>query len=900
MRGGPGPVVRLAARIYAWATRLLPTDFRAEFGGELTECFHAIAVEARRRSVWAVVSVTVRSVVDLLTRAPREHLAAARAGALVPGTGLGGSWQDVRHAARRLRRRPSFALASVLTLALGLAAATSVFTLVHAVVLSPLPYPESERIVRVDHGAEGLGFDSGLGVTHGFYRYYEDRLRTAEVMAMYHGLDQTLTGVGDPVRVRAVRTTPSLGSVLGIRPVVGRWFREADAEEGAAPVVVLSHDLWRDRFGGDPGVVGQTALLEGTAREIVGVLPDDFAFPSTNVAVWTPFSVPATGIGGWNYQSIARLTPGATASSMEREIVSVFDVIRRDTDDPGRVTDYLDDAGVFPRIVSLKESVMGDVRATLWILMGTVGFVLLIALANVTNLFLVRAEETHRETAVRTALGAGGARLVRGFLAETVIIAGAGGAVGLSLAAVAVRVLRSWAPVNVPRLDEVAIDPIVAGTTAAAAIVTAVGLALIPILRGRGDLSSSLKEGHGRTTGGRSRVRGRNVLVAAQVALAMVLLIGSGLLFRTFQELRSTDLGFTERTALTFQIGLPGTRYPETADATRFHATLLERLESIPGVESASAVAACLPLTPHMCWGTVLEAEGYPRGEGAPPAVVGARRVLGDYFGDMEIPVRGRTFGPGDHSGAGRVAILSEEAARTYFRGDDPIGRRVTFEGDPHTIIGVAGNVRAKIETEEFQSLIYLPMHPAGASGPRSQRASYVLTMAGVPPTSVTSGVRQVLAEMDPAVPLADVRSLEGRIADATAPTAFVLTLIGVAAVMALLLGAVGVYAVVAYAVSRRTTEIGVRMAIGAAAGDVRGMVLRQGGVVVIAGVVIGLLAAAVLSRVMSGILYGVSPTDPLSYAAITFLMLAIGAGALYLPARRASRVDPLEALRAE
>lgn len=900
MRGGSGPVVRLAVRIYALATVLLPAEFRAEYGGELADCFNAIAVEARRRSMWAVVSVTLRSVVDLLTRAPREHLAAARAGVLVPGTGLGGSWQDVRHAARRLRRRPSFALASVLTLALGLAAATSVFTLVHTVVLSPLPYPESERIVRVDHGAEGFGMDRGLGVTHGFYRYYEDRLRTAEVMAMYQSYDQTLTGAGEPVRVGVVRTTPSLGSILGVRPVVGRWLREEDAGEGAAPVAVLSHDLWRDRFGADPDVVGTTAILEGAAREIVGVLSEDFDFPSPEVALWIPFSVPATGIGGWNYQSIARLAPGTTASAMEREIESVFDVIRSDTDDPGRVADYLDDAGVYPRIISLKESVMGDVRATLWILMGAVGFVLLIALANVTNLFLVRAEEAHREMAVRTALGAGGARLVRGFLAETAIIAGAAGALGLSLAALAVRVLRNWAPVNVPRLDEVGIDPIVAGATVAAAIVAALTLALIPILRGRGDLSSSLKEGQGRMTEGRARVRGRNVLVAAQVALAMVLLIGSGLLLRTFQELRSTDLGFTQRTALTFQIGLPWTRYPEAADAIRFHEALLERLEAVPGVESASAVAACLPLVPSMCWGTVLEAEGYPRPEGSPPAVVGARRVLGSYFADMGIPVLGRAFGPGDYSGEGRVAILSEEAARLYFREDDPVGRRISFEGELHAVIGVAGNVQAKVETDEFQAVIYLPMHPAGGTGPRSQWASYVLTTAVVPPTSVTSSVRQVLAGMDPAVPLADARSLEGRIADATAPTAFVLTLIGLAAVMALLLGAVGVYAVVAYAVSRRTAEIGVRMAIGAAAGDVQRMILRQGGVVVIAGVGIGLLTAVALSRVMSGILYGVSPTDPLSYAATTVLMLAIGGGALYLPARRASRVDPLEALRAE
>lgn len=896
-RGG-SPLVRLAVRVYEAAVRLLPTGFQVEYGSELAACFERIAAEARRRSRWAVVSVTLRAVVDLLRRAPIQHLAAARAGALAPGPGLGGAWQDARHAARRLRRRPAFALASVGTLGLGIAAATSVFSLVHGVVLSPLPYPASDRIVQVDHGGSGLGIDRGLGVTYGFYRFYEERARTAESMAMYSWSPFTLTGAGEPVKLSGIRTTPSLGAVLGVAPGVGRWLTEADGQPDAAPVVVLSHRLWRERFGGDPTAVGRVIRLDGVPTEVVGVAPRDFAFPSTEAAFWVARSVPPTGVGGWNAMAVARLAPGSGPDELERELESLLPVLRERTDDPARVAGYLDDAGVMPRIVTLKESVVGDVRATLWILMGTVGFVLLIALANVANLFLVRAEESQRETAVRTALGAGSARIVRGYLLETLMVAGAAGIIGLGLAHQAVRVLKARAPVNVPRLEEVGLDPTVLAVCGVAVLLTALVLGLIPALLRTGTLSVALKEGARRTTGGRGRLRGRNLLVTVQVALAMVLLIGSGLLFRTFQELRSVDPGFEARQALTFQIGLPG-------DGNRramidFHRNLLERLSAVAGVESAGAVATCLPLTPHMCWGETFEAEGFPTPAGEVPPVTGSRLASARYFETLGISVRGRTFRESDGADDDAVVIVSESTAKAYFPGEDALGRRIRecCDGRWRTIVGVADDVRGRIETSEFQRAIYFPMG-AESDGPPPSPMAYVLRTS-VPPATLVGEVRRAVAELDPTVPVADVETLQDRIDRATGPASFALALIGLAAVIALLLGAVGVYAVVAYAVSRRTAEMGIRMALGATAADVRGLVLRQGATVVSTGIVLGLFVALGLSRAMRGMLYGVSPTDPASYVVLTGVMAGVAALALYLPARRASRVDPLEAIGSE
>ncbi len=717
-------------------------------------------------------------------------------------------------------------------------------------------------------------------------------------MALYHQTAVSLSGRGGPRRVQTTEATPSLEKVLRVQPELGRWFTAAEGRPGAAPVAVLSHWLWEERFGGSPDVLGRTVRLDGRPFDVVGVMPASFAFPSPETAVWLPRVVPATGIGGWNEHAVARLRPGATPASFGRELSGLLPLLRRDNDDPARVTEYLDHAGIQPRIVTLKQSVVGDVQSTLWILLGTVGLVLLIAVANVANLFLVRAEEGARETAVRAAMGATRLRLAWGYLAETLLLTGSAGIVGVGAAAAGIRILRRSAPVNVPRLTEVGMDPVVLAVALATCLAAAVLLGVIPTLRSRRDLSATLREGGRRATSGRTRLRGRNLLVATQVALALVLLIGSGLLFRTFRSLRAVDLGFTTRQALTFKIGLPEASYPTRADFLRFHRELVGQLAAVPGVEAAGAVGHCLPLTEGMCWGETLHAEGFPRPQGEVPPVTGMRLATPGYFRTMGIPVRGRGFRSGDGASGGPVVVLSQAAARAYFPGVDALGRRVRISGDSawSTVVGIARDVRSKAETDQYERVLYQPI-AAGARGAKARPMAYVLRTA-VPPTSLLPAVRRAVADLDPSLPLAQVETLRSRIDRATAPTAFALTHIGLAAAIALLLGAVGVYAVVAYAVSQRTVEIGVRLALGARPADVLRLVMRQGGAVVGAGIAAGLVAAAALTRLMSGMLYGVHPFDPLSYAALTALMLGVAALALWFPARRAARLDPLEALR--
>lgn len=893
----------LAERIYGLGVRLLPVDFREQYAEELRSCFARIAADARsRKGRIAVVGVTVRSVIDVLRRAPAQHLAAARSGALDGGAGWSGVWLDVRHALRRLGRRPAFTFTTALTLGLGIAATASVFSLVQGVLLSPLRYPEGDRLVEVDHAGPGAGADRGLGITFGFYRYYAAHTHAAQAIAMYRFVRRTLAGRGEPVRLSGATATPSLVDVLRVSPRLGRWFRPDDARSGAPPTVVLSFDLWRDRFGGDPSVLGSSLDLGGVQREVIGVMPKMFAFPTEAEAFWTPLDVPKTGVGGWNERAVARLAPDADAESLRRELVSMFPGMRATTDDPGLLNSYLDDARVTPLVVPLKESIVGDVSGTLWILLGAVGFVLLIAVANVANLFLVRAEERRQETSVRVALGAGRGTIVRGFMVETLMVSLAAGGLGLAVAAVAVRLLRRWAPVNVPRLEEVGLNPTVLAVTLLATLAAALVLGLIPGLRGRKAAGVVAGEGGSRSTAGRLQRRSRDALMVTQVALALVLLIGSGLLYRTFRQLRAVDLGFTERNALTFDIGLPQSRYPDGADAERFQHELLDRLRALPGVRHAAAVGQCLPLVGYMCWGEPLQAEGRPVPQGEVPPVTGARIASTDYFRTLGIEVHGRSFTRLDETGSANVAVLSRSTARAYFGDEDPIGQRVRFDdGRPwYTVVGVASDVSGALGTEQDRGLrrvIYLPMTPRTEDGPDASQMAYVVSTS-VPPTSILPAVRTTLHGMDPSIPLSEVRTVRQLIERATAPAAFALTLVALAAAMALLLGTVGVYAVLAYVVSGRTAEIGVRMALGARAADVRSMVLRQGGGVVATGIGFGLVAAFGLTRLMRGMLYGVSATDPLSFVVLTALLGLVAGLALWLPARRASRIEPMEALR--
>lgn len=888
-RREPGSV-RAAVAAYAYLVRLFPEGSRARWSDELVACFGELARTAHaRRGVPGVAAVLARSTWDILLRLPREH---GRAGA---GTAV----SELRYAVRTLLRAPGFTGASVTTLALGLAAALSVFTLVYGVLLRPLPYAEPDRLVELDHRATRLGLDGGLGMTYGFFRFYAERMTTVQELALYSTTTATLTGPDGAVRIAGARTTPSLVPVLGVGPARGRWF-DADEgrEEGDTPIVV-SHRLWRDAFGGDPSLLGRTVELEGTPRRVVGVMPEGFAFPDRSVDFWIPWHPPTTGIGGWNFRSVARLAEDARVESVSREMTDLLGRLV-EADGTGQARGYVEEAGVVPDVVPLRDRVVGQVRGTLLVLLGTVGFVLLVALANVANLFLVRAEEGRRRTALQRALGASRGRIAAGHLLEALLLTGTAGVVGSGLAWLAVDAVRRWAPVPIPRLHEVGLDPTLVLASGGLCVLIGLALGAVPALRGSGEAVLPFRDDDGRSTAGSRRLRGRSALVAAQVALALVLLVGSGLLLRTFAGLRAVDPGFHEREALTLRVGLPDARYPDRGAALAFHRELRDRLAALPGVRHVGAVAACLPLSGNLCWGEVLQVEGRPSRPGESPIVTGTRAVMPDYFASLGIPVRGRAIEERDLIDGEPVAVLSATAAARHFPGEDPIGRRVGFGGsDPtwYTVVGVADDVRARIESTSFTTLIYLPALPAGTDGPPPHTMAYVVATS-VPPATLAPAVRAAVEALDPGVPVADVATVRERIGRAMAPTTFSLVVIGTAGLIALLLGAVGVYAVTSYVVSRRTAEIGIRMALGAAKGDVRTMVMRQGSVAVGAGVVIGLAGALGLSRFLTGMLHGVPPTDPATYAAITGLLSAVGAAALWWPARRASRVDPVEAIR--
>ena len=889
--GEPRPV-RVAVALYRALGRLLPSDARARWGEEQMACFTELARTAYdTRGIPGVSMVLLRSTADLVLRLPREHVRNGLPGAVA---------SELRYAFRTLLRAPGFTATSTFTLALGLAAALSVFTLVYGVLLRPLPYAEPDRLVDLDHRATRLDLDGGLGMTRGFFRFYDERMTTVEDMALYSTMTVTLTGPDQAVRITGARTTPSLLPVLGVSPARGRWF---DAEEGrdeGQPPIVLSHRIWRDAFGADPGILGGTIELEGAPYRVVGVMADDFAFPSRSVDVWVPWHPPATGIGGWNFRAVARLAEGVPLETATGEMQDLLPQLV-EADGTGQARDYVENAGVTPVVVALHEQVTGQVRGTLLVLLGTVGFVLLVALANVGNLFLVRAEESRGRTALRRALGASAGRIASGHLLEALLLTGAAGLLGSGVAWLAVDTVRERAPVPIPRLHEVGLDPTLALLATGLCLLIGLALGSIPALRDRGEALLPFREDDGRSTAGGGKLRGRSVLVTAQVALALVLLVGSGLLLRTFTQLRAVDPGFHEREALTFQVGLPAARYDGRPAALAFHRELRERLATLPGVRDVGAVASCLPLSGNLCWGEVLQVEGRPDDPDASPIVTGTRIVTPGYFESLGIPVRGRVIQERDIVDGEPIAILSRTAADRYFPGEDPLGRRVTMGGpEPtwYTVVGIADDVRARMEDDSFTTLIYLPARPAGTDGPPPHTMAYVVA-ASVPPASLAPAVREAVRVLDPGVPVADVATVSDRIAQAVAPTTFSLLVVGAAGLIALLLGAVGVYAVTSYVVSRRTAEIGIRMALGAGGGEVRSMIMRQGGVAVAVGVVLGLVGAFALSRFLDGMLHGVPPTDPLTYLTITGVLGVVAATALWWPARRASRVDPVEAIRA-
>jgi putative ABC transport system permease protein len=889
-------------RFYRWLLRWCAPSLRAEYGTAMEETLSRRLADARVAGPWSMAKVWVRELGSVMSLAVSER----------GGLRIG---QEFRYGIRRLARTPSFSVAALLTLALAIGANASIFTVVHRVVLNPLPYPDSGRLIELDHGSIGLKMPAGLGLTAGLYFYYRDHAPSLESAAIHATRAATVTGDGEPDRIRVTSATPSLARVLRVPPAVGRWFSDEEGEPGAPVVTVLSHGLWIRRYGGVLDVLGRSMILDGVRTEIVGVMPATFAFPDPRIDAWTVAQIRAAdGFGLWDYEGVARLRERVTVEGARAELQGLIPAVPaaypHDPRAAGNVEAQLTFTGR-----PLKESIVGSVERALWMLLASVGVVMLVACVNVGNLFLVRADGRLRETAIRRALGAGRLAIVRTFLAESLLLALGGGVLGLIIAMGAVRLVVALAPAGLPRLEEIRVDGVIVLFTFVLATTAALIFGVMP-LRRRADLVPVLQEtGRGNMVSP-GRQRARYLLLGAQVAMALVLLVASGLLMRSLQKLRAVDPGFDPASALTFSLGLPERDYPTREAAVDFHHRILEQLASLPGVTSVAA-ATCLPLSGG-CSGNTLLVQGRTYPAGTIPPLVLFRAVSAGYFETMGIRVqRGRSITRDDVIHREPVVVVDETLALSFFAGQDPIGQRVASNRPPArpgaapgliwlTIVGVVARtpLRTPGESTHVPSL-YMPMSIAGGPGPLRTAligpdVSFMkfVVRSATPPLDQVPAVRRAIGTIDGSIALYQARTLQAMLDQASAQMAFTMVLLAIAAGVALVLGVIGTHGVMSYIVRLRTLEIGVRLALGAVPASVARRILRQGGLVATGGIVVGLAASAAGGQLIESLLYGVSPRDPAIFAGTATLLLGVALLACWIPARRAARLNPIDVLR--
>jgi putative ABC transport system permease protein len=803
---------------------------------------------------------------------------------------------DLRYALRGLLRKPLFTVLIVLTLALGVGANAAIFSVVNGVLLRPLPYPQPDRLMMVWVYNPRQGFDKDVA-TYPTFTDWRTQSQSFENLAAYFGASVSLTGVGDPAQLRGARVTASFFPTLNVQPALGRWFTEQDATPGHERVVVLEHGLWKQRFGSDRTIIGRTIQLSGRPYEVVGVMPQGFQYPD-DATLWLPlapvepFKQLMESRGSFWLNVIGRLRPGTTQASAQIEM----DTIAR------RLEQQYPEAngGQGIRLTSLHDEIVGDVRRALLVLLGAVGCVLLIACANVANLLLTRATGRQREIAIRAALGAQRLRIVRQLLTESLVLALVGGAAGLLLATWGAAALQEAAPTNIPRLTSIKIDLPVLLFTLIVAFATGVIFGIAPAWQSASaNQSDALKEG-GRSGGEGARGRRvRNLLAVGEVAIALVLLVGAGLLARSFAAIARTDLGFNPRNVLVLQIDLPRQKYSEDPRIVQFYQQLTERLAAMPGVRSvglgSSVLLGRLPNSSTL----MVEGRPVPRDEVNIP--VPYDTVTNGFFATLGIPLtRGRLFGPEDTPTAPGRVIVNEAFVRRFFPAEEPLGKRVTFNGPQDkniqwsTIVGVVADTRRGGVDRPAWAELYFPLTQSADA-----RLMAVVRTAG-DPISVARAAQEEVWAIDPGQPVASIRTLEEIVARVQANRRFTMLLLGVFAIVAVILATVGIYGVIAYSTAQRTQEIGIRMALGAARSDVLKMVLSEGLRIGVLGSVIGIGAAAAMSRLLSGLLFGVSPHDPLTFVALPAALLLVAALASLIPARRALAVEPVRALRAE
>jgi putative ABC transport system permease protein len=902
-------------RAYRVLLRLYPARFRRAFGQELVEAFRDARRDARRSGEPAGLFwlATLR---DLLVHGCAERASSAWRTLRHPLRHAGGDspmaaiplalrLTELRHAARRLRRVPAFSIPTVLVLALGIGATTAMFSVVHAVLLSPLPFAQPERLVSLTYTLQVPGVPVA-DQSDASILLYQRHAKTLDVAAWRPwDLNIGADGGAPAERIAAAAVTASLFPVLGVQPVLGRAFREGEDRVGAPPIAILSHPLWMRRYGGDPTVIGRTIRVDGAAREIVGVMPEGFVYRSPRVQMLIPLPLdPANAEpGSFNNEGIGRLRDGATAEQARAELDAHFARILDEFPAPIPRAMW-EEAKIRAVVAPLRDTVVGDVGRVLWIMLGSMGLVLAIACANVANLFLVRGESRQREFAVRGALGAGVAGVVAQCLGEALLLAGAGGALGVGLAALVVRIARTMGETfAVPRLHEVAVDTPVLLFALAVVAFCAACVSLIPVLRAlHVPMATVLRDAGRASTEGRQRATARSALVVAQVALALVLVAASGLLARSFARIRDVEPGFAASGVTMARLSLPQADYPTAASALQLYDRLLERLRAVPGVRDAT-VTTWVPLGGDRN-GTVMEVEDRPLPANGVPRVHFVVNVEASYFRTMGVPLlAGRSFGPQDAARPQQEAIVSRAFAERYWPGESALGRRVRrgLAGEWMTVVGVAGDAHFEALDRPAEDAVYFPLvGRADSSIYVSHYAGLMVRSEALSSAEVTNAIRRAVRELDPAMPTFDDGPLQAMVDRASARARFTLLLLGAASAIALALGAVGIYGVMAYGVSLRRREIGVRLALGARPADVRGMVSRQGVTLGAIGVAIGLVSALAAMRLLRGLLYDVSPTDPVTLVATCLTLLGVTLLATWLPARRAAATDPAVALRAD
>jgi len=904
--GSPG----LSGAWIRFLIRFFPTEFRREYANDMLGVFldqrdDVVSAHSKLVAPLAVAIVTLTTSWQVMRAGFAERRSEARMNRIHRRQHrkepmLVTMISDLKYALRGHLKQPGLAVIAIVTLALGIGASTAIFSVVNGVLLRPLPYPNSQQLVSIQ-------VNSRIGSTEGFYDLSEPefldfgtQVSSFSQVAGYSGTEITMGDSLSARRIWVMRTTANLFPLLGVNPILGRTFSPDEDLPEVPRVIVLSYGMWQTEFGGDPNIVGRSMIIADRPVTIVGVMPAGFEFPAPGWDAYTQLQLDRENPWERNNHylpTIARLTPGTTLEQARSEVNVLA---ARSTED---YPEYYPNTGLAVQLQSFQDSIVGTVKTPLFILLAAVGFVLLTACVNVANLLLARGETRKREIAIRAAIGASAGRVTRQLLTESFLLAVLGGLAGLAVAVLGVDALLAIAPSAVPRLDEIGIDLTVLGFSLLAAIATGLLFGVIPAMHAtRQDVQEVLKEGGGARAGSRSGHALRRTLVATQVMLAVVLVTGSGLMLRSVLNMYDIDKGFETENILTFRINPSTGRYDTQEKRVAFHTQLLDRMGALPGVTAVAAVHS-IPMTGrNNNWSIIIEGRPVANVGEAPADLI--QRVTPEYFETLGMTlVRGRLFTHEDDAESPPVVVISEAMAQKHWSGEAAIGKRMkVFMPDWPWIevIGIVKDVRHRGPNQEPRPRWYVPHAQAYVSAYSSPLAATIAVRSSSDPTPLMGPIRNLMTEFDPSVPISNVRTMEQILDGALGGQRFVMTLLTVFGLLALLLAVVGVYGVVSYAVSQRTHEIGLRMALGAKGSNVLTKVMCEGLILSLVGVGAGLVGSIALSRVFESMVFGITPTDPVTYGGVLIVLIVAAAGASLLPARRASRVSPMVALRDE